>query len=97
MKAKIEFDLDDPSDRLAHLRCTKATDAYIALHEIDNELRAMVKYEKNISAGTKVGLPEGWHEITPKESDLLHEVIWHLRREVGGIMERLGINLDDLE
>lgn len=97
MKAKLEFDLDDPSDKLAHKRCINATDAYIALHKIDSELRAMVKYEKNISAGTKVALPEGYHEITQKESELLHEVIWHLRIEVNEIMERLGVNLDDLE
>ena len=97
MKATIEFDLDDPSDKKAHRRCTNATEAYIALHEIDNELRAMIKYEKNIAPGTRVALPEGYHEITEKESKLLYEVIWGLRREFGGIMEKLGINLDDLE
>lgn len=97
MKATIEFDLDDPSDRKAHKRCTNATEAYIALHEIDNELRAMVKYDKNIASGTKIALPEGYHEITEKESELLYQVIWSLRIELGGIMEKLGVNLDDLE
>ena len=97
MKAKLEFDLDDPSDKKAHLRCTKATEAYIALHEIDQELRAMVKYEKGIATGTKIGLPEGYHEITTKESELLYEVVWNLRREIGSIMEKLGIDLNDLE
>ena len=45
MKAKLEFDLDDPSDRKAHKRCVSATDAYLCLHDIDNMLRQKIKYE----------------------------------------------------
>ena len=97
MKAKLEFDLGDPSDRKEYLRCTKATEAYIALHQIDQELRAMVKYEKGIATGTKIALPEEYHEITTKESELLYEIIWSLRKEVNEIIENLGINLKDLE
>ena len=97
MKATIEFDLDDPSDRKAHKRCTNATEAYIALHEIDNELRAMVKYDKNIASGTKIALPDGYHEVTEKESDLLYEVVWSIRKRVSNIVQDLGVNLDDLE
>jgi len=36
MKAKLEFNLDDWSDRFAHKRCVNATDAYIALFNISN-------------------------------------------------------------
>jgi hypothetical protein len=97
MKAKIEFDLDDPSDKLAHKRCTNATEAYIALHQIENELRSIVKYQKLIAPGTKIALPDDYHEVTEKESDLLYEVVWSIRNQVSNIIQDLGINLDDLE
>lgn len=34
MKAKLEFDLDDQDDRMAHLRCVKALDMSLALFKI---------------------------------------------------------------
>jgi len=34
MKAKLEFDLDDFDDKMAHNRCVKATDMAIVLWEI---------------------------------------------------------------
>ena len=38
-KATLEFDLNDYSDKLEHKRAIAATDAFIALHDIDNMLR----------------------------------------------------------
>jgi molecular chaperone GrpE (heat shock protein) len=34
MKAKLEFDLDDMDDKMAHNRCVKATDMALVLWEI---------------------------------------------------------------
>jgi hypothetical protein len=34
MKAKLEFDLDDFDDKMAHNRCVKATDMALVLWEI---------------------------------------------------------------
>ena len=34
MKAILEFDLNDPDDRMEHLRCVKATDMALVLWEI---------------------------------------------------------------
>jgi hypothetical protein len=34
MKAKLEFDLDDMDDKMAHERCVKATDMALVLWEI---------------------------------------------------------------
>jgi hypothetical protein len=34
MKATLSFDLNDPDDRMAHLRCVKATDMASALLDI---------------------------------------------------------------
>jgi hypothetical protein len=44
-KAILEFDLNDYDDRCAHKRATNATEAYIALSDIDELLRRIVKYE----------------------------------------------------
>jgi hypothetical protein len=34
MKAKLEFDLDDMDDKMAHNRCVKATDMALVLWEL---------------------------------------------------------------
>lgn len=97
MKAKLEFDLDDPSDRLAHKRAISSTDAYIALHDIDNMLRKYTKYSEGISAGDRVAMPEGYHDITETESQLMHILAEIIRTKVSVILEDRGVNLDDLE
>ena len=37
-KAILEFDLDNPEDRMAHLRCVKSTDMACAIFEIAKNL-----------------------------------------------------------
>jgi hypothetical protein len=39
MKAVLEFDLNDPDDRMAHLRAIKSLDMTIALFEIQANLK----------------------------------------------------------
>jgi hypothetical protein len=34
MKATLEFDMEEPQDRLAHMRCAKALDLTLALWDI---------------------------------------------------------------
>jgi len=46
MKATLKFDLNDSSERLAHKRAVCSTDAYLVLHNIDQELRTKIKYEE---------------------------------------------------
>jgi len=41
MIANLTFDLDQPDDRMAHMRCVKATDMAIALWEIANTFQNM--------------------------------------------------------
>ena len=97
MKATLEFDLDDPQDRLSHKRAVSGTDAYIALHDIHILLREYSKYDKNISAGTKMALPEGYHTITEHESIILHELIHGLSLQINNVLIDRGIKLEDLE
>ena len=42
MKAKLEFDLDDVDDRMAHLRCVKSTDMALVLWEMSLNMRKRV-------------------------------------------------------
>jgi hypothetical protein len=44
MKAKLIFDMDEPEDVMAHLRCTKALDMAMALWDFSNKLRSIYKY-----------------------------------------------------
>lgn len=45
MKAQLNFDLEDPHDRLAHLRATNATNCYLAFFSIMNDVfRKRLKY-----------------------------------------------------
>lgn len=47
MKAKLYFDLDEPFERSAHLRCLKATDAYLLLYDMQRKLCSIRDEEKN--------------------------------------------------
>lgn len=42
MKAKLEFDLDESDDRMAHLRCVKSTDMALVLWEMSLNMRKRV-------------------------------------------------------
>jgi hypothetical protein len=97
MKAIIEFDLEDPSDKLSHRRCTNATNAYIAIHEFDNLLRKYIKYNHSIEEGAEWALPLGYHVLTKIESELIWHVIKHISIEYQDILENLKIDLRDLE
>lgn len=39
MKATLEFDLDNPDDKMSHFRCVKALDMALALHSLEGIIR----------------------------------------------------------
>jgi len=49
MKAKLEFDLDNPDDRMGHMRCVKATDMALMLWDIKQKIRSKLKYSNDLS------------------------------------------------
>ena len=49
MKAKLEFDLDNPDDRMGHMRCVKATDMALMLWDIKQNIRSKLKYSDDLS------------------------------------------------
>lgn len=47
MKAILQFDLNENEDRLGHLRAVKATDAYLVIYNMFEELRKDWKYSQD--------------------------------------------------
>ena len=80
MKATLEFDLDNPDDKEAHLRCVKSTDMAIVLFEITSNLK------KKIERG---------FEAEPQERDEFDGVD-EVFREIYKLLDSHSINIDDL-
>ena len=49
MKATLEFDLDNPDDKMEHMRCVKATDMALMLWDIKQKIRSKLKYSNDLS------------------------------------------------
>ena len=81
MKAKLEFDLDDFDDRIAHERCVKATDMAFVIWELaTNSYKQILR-----SADTDEKMPEGFY-------DGVDAVFKHFRE----LLEEHNINPDKL-
>lgn len=68
MIGKLEFNLDDADDAMAHLRCVKATEMMISLWEMDQHLRSITKYAPDSMA------QETYDELV-KVRERLHEIM----------------------
>lgn len=80
MKATLEFDLNDPDDRMAHLRCVKSTDMAIVIFQIVSNLRKQVDWELES------------HEADSDRFDGAYVVF----RKIGELLDEHGINIDEL-
>jgi hypothetical protein len=67
-KATLEFDLDDPSDKEAHLRAVKALDLAITLWDMDQYLRAQTKYAPD-------SMPSEVYDALQEARDKLYEIM----------------------
>ena len=65
MKAKLEFDLDNPDDKMAHMRCVKATDMASVLFEITHNLHKQIKwyFGTPISSGNDATAVDGIERV----------------------------------
>lgn len=79
MKATLEFDLNDSDDAMAHLRCVKALDMAMTLHEILWNTRKTFEYKID---GGEIKTPE---ELLEKIMDKL----WDDAKEQGIIIDDL--------
>jgi hypothetical protein len=68
MKGILEFDLDEPFDRVAHMRAVKAVDIASALWDMDQYLRSQTKYAPDIMH------PEVYEALV-ETRDKLHEIM----------------------
>jgi hypothetical protein len=70
MKAKLQYDLNDPDDRMAHLRAVKSLDMASALFEITRNLRKNVirKFEDD---DREYDVFDGIQEVF----DRIHEIL----------------------
>jgi hypothetical protein len=68
MKAVLKFDLDDPEDKMSHLRCVKATEMMVTLWEMDQHLRSITKYATDSTS------QETYDELV-KVREMLHEIM----------------------
>jgi hypothetical protein len=70
MKAKLHYDLNDPNDRMAHMRAVKSLDMASALFDITRNLRKQVerKFEND---DKEYDVFDGVQEVF----DRIHEIL----------------------
>jgi hypothetical protein len=83
MKIKITFDTSDPDQRLEHLQMIHALPALGALYDID---QLLARHRDRIEEST---MPE-------KERRILEQTFALLTKDIQGILEEHGINLETL-
>lgn len=91
MKAKLEFDLNDFSDRKAHKRCVNATEAYIALRKVAEEV-----FRPNRKHGYGKDIEDLFGALGDRKY-LAEEIIYKLEEKFYNIIEELSLDLNDLE
>jgi len=62
MKAKLTFDLDDPDDSMAHLRCIKSLDMALAMWTFTGKLRKLVDESEDGKYLDEKHVWEAWQE-----------------------------------
>lgn len=84
MKATLEFDLTDIDDKMAHLRCVKATDMALALWEIRCNLRKRCEH-----------IIDNMNQPESETESMKYDVLEVVLTQIGEIMEDYDINPDE--
>jgi hypothetical protein len=78
-KGILEFDLNEPDEIMAHLRCVKSLDLALTLWDIDEYLRGETKYAPDSMSSEVYGalkdVRSKLHEIMSQHSIDLDELI----------------------
>lgn len=80
MKATLEFDLDNPDDRMAHMRAVKSLDMAVVLFELQNNLKKKCEYIA---------------QAQEADSDI-HDGVYLVFQQISELMYENGIIIDDL-
>jgi hypothetical protein len=79
MKAILEFDLNDPDDRLEHMRAIKSFDMAIALYEIQlnsyKELERLIEHQNLSAIDTLDKVFERINEVLDKHGIKIDDLI----------------------
>ncbi len=67
MKATFEFDMNDPDDVMAHLRCTKSIDMAIVLWDI------LLNSKKGFQYKIEAGKYETQYDLLDAVYEMIHE------------------------
>lgn len=78
--AKLEYDLNDQDDQIAHLRAVKSLDLVMVLWDMDGYLRAETKHAPDSMSpevyDTLLGVRDKLHELMSKHSIDLDDLIY---------------------
>ena len=75
MKAILEFDLNDPDDKMAHLRCIKSTDMAIVIWEfISNSRKKLENMEVTAESTIDIVYTE-FTQLMEEQNILINELI----------------------
>ena len=81
MKATLSYNLNDPDDRMAHLRAVKSLDMASALFDITRNLKRKIENRFENTDNTNNDVFDGIHEVFD---------------EIYGILEDNNIDIDEL-
>ena len=84
-KGILEFDLNEPDDRMAFKRANKATDMAIALHEIQFNLKKRIGHQ--LEGADIKGEKISNYEVLEMVFDKIHNTINELNIDIEEILE----------
>jgi hypothetical protein len=97
MKATLEFDLNDCDDRVEHSLAIKGKDAHLALSQIQENLRQLIKYRPHLDVGGILQLSESTSiSISESDCELIGHVLDLVRQSFWNALERYDIRLEGL-
>jgi hypothetical protein len=75
MKAQLVFNLDDPDDAMAHLRCVKSLDMALVLWEMSGKIRSIVDTSEDGKYIDADLIWDAWNEAMENYDINLHKLV----------------------
>jgi hypothetical protein len=75
MKAELKFNLDDPDDKMAHMRCVKALDMALAIWNIKQALEEALDTSEDGLTISGLSLSDRFNDIWSNHNINLEDLI----------------------
>ena len=75
MKANLLFNLDNPEDAMAHLRCVKSLDMALALWTFAGKIRSFIDTSEDGKYIDGDAVYDAWNEVMEEFDINLHKLI----------------------